>query len=58
MKISMVWEDRWQSLKAIIADAEQERLPGPTFKSLLACLGEIGRAAGRERVEISGGAVS
>jgi len=44
MKISMVWEDRWQSLKAIIADLEQEGLPGPTFKSLLACLGAFGES--------------
>lgn len=44
MDISTVWEERWQSLKAIIAEMEQAGLSGPTFKSLLACLQVFGES--------------
>ncbi len=44
MKISTVWDKRWQSLKAIISNIEKEGLPGPACKALLVCLEAFGES--------------
>ena len=33
-----VWEDRWQALDQLLLHLRDHDLPGPTFRTLVACL--------------------
>lgn len=44
MELSTVWEERWQSLKAIIAKMEKGSPPGKTHAAWLACLKSFGQS--------------